>query len=68
MISEDCVDRLVNWKFDRAEDFLTDDATLQEREVVQALARAFGNSGWFFGYMGVIVRNALRSIGVNDDD
>lgn len=60
MLSEDCQGRLDNWKFDQARDYLDATATGDERELVEALAATFGNSGWFAGSMGVIVGAAVE--------
>jgi hypothetical protein len=75
VISESVKDRLRNWKFLTAAGILDEETgepgmpvpTDAERETVGALARAFGNCGWFEGTMGDIVRAAVWSLGVVDD-
>lgn len=67
MISDECFDRVVNWKFMSAEEHLTDEATAEERIVIETLARMFGNSGWFWGDMGTVVRRAIQSLNLTEE-
>lgn len=66
-LTDECINRLYNWKFGQAANELTIDATPEERELVEALA-IFGDPGWFLrGEMEVILRAALSTI-VPDDE
>ncbi len=55
--------RLYNWKFSSAHDHLMvhdlKDATEDEREAIAALARVFGNCGYFYGELASIVRGCV---------
>ncbi len=63
MITPDCLNRLINFKFRDAADELTGDSTKRERDLVKALAETFGNPGWFVGgAMEVIIFAAIQSI------
>ncbi len=66
-MNEKLENRLFNYKFDSACGHLEgeDDET---REVVEALAAAFGNPGWFDGHMSSIINAACKGIGANFDD
>jgi hypothetical protein len=67
-LSEECKERLHNWKFERAQDFLAQsEPDIRETELVKALAAAFGNSGWFDGHMGFIVGTAVSTL-IGDED
>lgn len=66
MISDDCFNRIVNWKFRSAFDLIDFDASPDEREVIGALAAMFGNIGWFGGDMGLIVQQAIRSLDLSE--
>jgi len=63
-LSPECMDRLVNWKFDSAVTEMLKEglATDAERELVNALSASFGNCGWFWGSLGTVVRSAVESI------
>jgi hypothetical protein len=69
-LSEKCKGRIHNWKFERARDYLAEsEPTNRERELVDALATVFGNSGWLFGEMATIVGAAVKElIGEEGDD
>ena len=54
MLTPECKERLANWKFSQAQQELTDDATANEREIVDALAALLGNPGWFEGNIGIL--------------
>ena len=56
--------RLNNWKFQTALNYLATDAncTDNELELITALARVFGNVGWFEGDMSTIVSAALQTL------
>ncbi len=61
-LTESCVSRLHNFKFQDAARELTETATDQERAVVEALA-VFGNPGWFLGgQIEVVISAAISSI------
>jgi hypothetical protein len=62
-LSENCIDRLENWKFDQARKCLDEsEPTDTERELVEALAAVFGNSGWLFGQIEIIVGAAVGTL------
>jgi uncharacterized protein (DUF1810 family) len=65
MVNKDLFGRLLNWKFKSALNYL-DGATDEEKSLVEALARMFGNCGWFDGDMAEIVCHALLHIGISD--
>ena len=68
-LSGECQNRLYNWKFESAQERLSEEEpTGAERELVKALARTFGNSGWFDGNMGTIVSAAVTSLIGDEDD
>jgi hypothetical protein len=50
VLTDECQNRLYNWKFRQAASELTDQATVPEREAVEQLAESFGNPGWFVGH------------------
>lgn len=63
MLSDRCKNRLENWKFQSAHWCAsTSEASESEQAVVEALASAFGNSGWFGGALGVIVEAAVDKL------
>jgi hypothetical protein len=62
MLTERAVGRLQNYKFASAASELTYDATKDERELVEALARMFGNVGWFDGDMATLVDCTVESL------
>lgn len=64
MLNDPCRDRLLNFKFMQALQYVDDDATPRERDLIFALSHTFGDPGWFDGLMSVVVRAALKSIGV----
>jgi hypothetical protein len=66
-MNENLESRLYNWKFEQALRYL-DGEPQETKDVVEALARMFGNAGWFYGDMQVVVAAAVRSLGVEDDD
>jgi hypothetical protein len=66
-LSEECADRLYNWKFEQALDYLGG-ATSGERQLVEALSATFGNSGWFGGSLGIIINAALRTLMPEEED
>lgn len=59
--------RLYNWKFESAREGLDDLASPQERVLIESLAKAFGNPGWFTGSMAVIIEIALEHIGIDSE-
>jgi hypothetical protein len=65
--SEALVGRLRNWKFAQATKHLTGQP-VYVREVVETLARSFGDCGWFEGDMGLIVGAALNVLYRIDED
>jgi len=69
-LSENTINRLYNWKFDQALRSIRGDANVVPREsqAIQALADAFGNSGWFDGLMGRIVQLAVHDLIGDVDD
>lgn len=57
------VGRLANWKFKQALTFLPDDpAFAEQRAVIEALIRMFGNVPYIDGDMGIIVGAAVASL------
>lgn len=68
-LTDECVNRLYNWKFEQAQRYLTDEATDHERHTVDALVRLFGNPGWGIGGdLGVLVRATVRDLIGDVDD
>lgn len=71
MLTEDMRGRLYNWKFADAWNLAkaSRDVTVEELELITALASTFGDSGWWggVGHMGTIVGAALETLGVGDD-
>lgn len=59
--------RLYNWKFNDAKKKVATVEDVAVVELINSLSDSFGNSGWFGGSMGTIVRNALENIGVTGD-
>jgi hypothetical protein len=55
--------RLAHWKFRQALAYVQDEPA-ERREAVEALARLFGDVGWFDGDIGHVVRLALCALGV----
>lgn len=66
-MNEELESRLINYKFEDATAHLEgeDDDT---KSVVEALARMFGNPGWFDGDMALIIDVVLQKIGVKYED
>ena len=58
--------RLDNWKFEQATQYLKGES-IMVKNVVRALARTFGDPGWFEGDMGTIVAAALDCITAEDE-
>ena len=50
----DLISRLVNWKFESAAQHV-ENLSVDDKELIKALAVIFSDSGWFEGQMGVIV-------------
>jgi len=59
MLNEKLKSRVENWKFESALKYIDDKVTDGEKEIIKALARLFGNSGWFYGDMGILVDTVL---------
>ena len=55
--------KLLNYKFASALQY-THSESEETKELVKSLSGILGDVGWFDGDMAVIVRHALRSIGV----
>src|SRR5262245_28641715 len=53
--------RLENWKFQQATRYLKG-IRGEDRDLVEALSRMFGDVGWFEGDMGIIIEAALSHI------
>lgn len=73
MISEECKNRIVNWKFAQARSKLTGDETVVEKDVIGALADMLGDPGWSIdGSLGVLVDTLVvqmvDSVLYNDED
>lgn len=67
-LDEDCINRLYNWKFDSALDYLdASQATHAEAVGIKALAEVFGNLGWQGGAMSEIIRLAVHDL-IGDSD
>jgi len=67
--NEELKSRLHNWKFESAMGCI--DSTKEADEVVntvEALAKVFGNVGWFGGALAIIIGQALESIGIKAED
>jgi hypothetical protein len=63
MLSDQCKGRLGEWKFSSAAGYLDQaEPTEAERDLVEALASAFGNPGWFEGSLGVIVSAVVAGL------
>lgn len=74
-LTEDVKNRLYNWEFKKARAYLDHQMELgevypstEEIDTITALSVTFGSPGWFDGTMSDIVRSALRSVGVFDQD
>lgn len=68
MLNEEARDRILNWKFARAAELLDNaNASQAESELIAALARTFGDSGWFEGDVGLLVGVAVETLLVADD-
>jgi hypothetical protein len=61
-MNEKLKSRLVNWKFSQALNHLDDELTAGQRELIEALARLVGDSGWFEGDIGVLVALAVAAL------
>ena len=59
--------RLYNYKFDSAAGHLGGEPE-PVRDLVEVLARQYGNTGWIMGDQAILINAALRSIGVTFDD
>ena len=53
--------RLENWKFNQALSHLEGESR-EVKDIVEALARSFGNCGWIEGDQGTIIGYALTAI------
>jgi hypothetical protein len=65
VISEDVESRLFNFKFRQAHDALwaqEEDATVEEREMVAALAMTYSDVGWFAGAISTVLWAAVKFI------
>lgn len=54
--------RLFNWKFGQAVQYLDASVSTEDQKLVRALATRHGNCGWFNGPDAVIVSAALKPI------
>lgn len=70
MLSERVQNRLYNWKFGQAAEYYRqdDEGTEKEGALIEALARAFGDCGWFEGDMALLVSTAVSFLVGDDDD
>lgn len=59
--------RLENWKFEQATQYLKGESHMV-KAVVRALARSYGDPGWFEGDQGTIVAAALDCIGMVEEE
>lgn len=55
MLNDETKGRLYNCKFQKARLYLDDKVTEEEHDVINALARTFGDVGWLDGNMDVLV-------------
>ena len=62
-VSEMLNSKLLNYKFASALQY-THSESKETKDLVKALSVILGDVGWFDGDMAVIVRHALKSIGV----
>lgn len=60
--------RLINWKFDSAKKYLTETETTTEMTVVVTLSKMFGDIGWFYGDLAILVQSTLISIGIKGEE
>jgi hypothetical protein len=67
VLTEECKNRLANWKFDSAVSQLTNMASPYEHRLVTVLSRQFGNSGWFTGDIALLVQAALDTLNIGDE-
>lgn len=73
LLGETCKERLENWKFDSALRDMDEgpfQPTSNEAGTIRALSATFGNSGWFNGSLGDVVRAAVQRLldGYPDED
>lgn len=62
-LSDGCKRRLYNWKFEQAYAKIREEKpTDRETYLLRALAKTYGNVGWFDGYMSEIVSAAVREL------
>lgn len=60
-MNENLNSRLINWKFESALKYL-DGEDQDTKELVMALSRTLGNSGWLMGDIATIVGAAMEAI------
>lgn len=64
--TEALIGRIFNWKFDAAKQLAASlPATVisnDQRDILYALAAAFGNCGWIDGNMGIIIGCSVREL------
>ena len=59
------ISRLLNWKFSQARDILDSDGhsvATEDADIIKALDRLLGDSGWFGGDFGSIIGIAIDSL------
>lgn len=61
------ISRLENWKFSSALALLREDHPEAIASVVEALASAYSNCGWFDGSIGTIISRAVQSMLPEDE-
>ena len=61
-MNEKLKSRLFNWKFEQALQYVDGGVDLDDLEVIKALARLFGNCGWFEGDVGALVSVVVSSL------
>ena len=66
-LNEDLENRLYNFKFDSALNFLEVNESEDQVEVIKNLALMYGNCGHLDGFVSYMIECTLKSIGVDYD-
>lgn len=62
MITEDCKNKLLNYKFKSAAEKLSSDDMSDEAAVIKNLSDTFDNCGWINGSMGNLIQFIVNTL------
>ena len=61
-LNDELKNRLFNFKFKQALQYLDGNVSKEDRETIEALAHAFGDCGWLEGHMHTILEALVEAL------